>query len=158
MVDVLFNALYFFLPAYVANTVPGILGYGRPVDLGRKFTDGRRILGNGVTVRGTLTGILGGTIIGFLKDEPLLGFVLGVGAMGGDMIGSFIKRRLGKSSGSPLFPLDQLNFVIGGLILARLYLGFIRWDFVVVIVLLTPVGHLAVNKLGYHLNMKDVPW
>jgi len=158
MVDVLFKALYFFLPAYVANTVPGILGYGRPVDLGRNFTDGRRILGNGVTVRGTLTGILGGTITGFLQGTIFMGFVLGVGAMGGDMVGSFIKRRLGKPSGSPLFPLDQLNFVVGGLILAWLYVGFIRWDFVVVIVLLTPVGHLAVNKLGYHLNMKDVPW
>ncbi len=156
MVDVLL-ALYFFLPAYVANFVPGVIGHGRPVDLGRNFVDGRRILGNGVTVRGTVSGILGGTIIGFLQGQLLLGFILGVGAMGGDMAGSFIKRRLGKSSGSPLFPLDQLNFVFGGLFLAS-FLVSIPLDFILVLVLLTPFGHLAINKLGYHFNMKEVPW
>jgi CDP-2,3-bis-(O-geranylgeranyl)-sn-glycerol synthase len=158
MANVLFQAIYFFLPAYVANTVAGILGYGRPIDLGRKFIDGRRIFGDGVTVRGTVSGIMAGTITGFFQGKLLLGFVLGVGAMGGDAVGSFIKRRLGKPRGSPLFPLDQLNFVIGGLFLAALISYLPPPEVIIVLLVITPLGHLAVNKLGYHLKMKDVPW
>lgn len=157
MLEIVFQAIYFFLPAYVANTAAGILGYGRPVDLGRNFIDGRRILGDGVTVRGTVSGVLAGTITGFLQGRPLMGFLLGAGAMIGDAGGSFIKRRLGKQRGSPLFPLDQLNFVVGGLVLASL-VEYVRLEFILVLFAFTPFGHMAVNRLGYKLKMKDVPW
>ncbi|MFQ5815210.1 MAG: CDP-2,3-bis-(O-geranylgeranyl)-sn-glycerol synthase [Candidatus Hydrothermarchaeaceae archaeon] len=158
MANVLFQAIYFFLPAYVANTVAGILGYGRPIDLGRDFIDGKRIFGDGVTVRGTVSGVLAGTITGLLQGTLLLGLVLGVGAMGGDAMSSFIKRRLGKPRGSPLFPLDQLNFVLGGLLLASLIKSIPSLKIIPVLFLITPLGHIAANKLGYHLKLKDVPW
>lgn len=157
MPNIIYQAIYFFLPAYVANTAAGILGYGRPVDLGRNFFDGKRIFGDGVTMRGTASGVLAGTITGFLQGKPLLGLLLGVGAMAGDAAGSFIKRRLGKPRGSPLFPLDQLNFVVGGLLLASL-VEYISLEIILVIFALTPFGHVAVNRLGHKLKMKDVPW
>jgi len=39
------EAIWFFLPAYFANATPVVLGGGTPIDLGRNFLDGRRILG-----------------------------------------------------------------------------------------------------------------
>ena len=153
----IYSSFYFFLPAYVANTLPGILGHGRPLDLGHNFLDGRRILGNGVTVRGTAVGVAGGTIVGYLQGDVVLGFLMGAGAMAGDALGSFIKRRLGLERGEPAPLMDQLNFVVGGLVFAS-FVTTIPLDVVIVLFVITPFGHRTVNWIGYKLHMKDVPW
>ncbi len=165
MLGLVIYALYFFLPAYVANTSAGLFGDGRPLDFGRNFSDGRRLLGDGVTVRGfasgVFVGVLAGVVQGFLEtrimEKVFLAFLLSFGALAGDAAGSFIKRRVDKPRGSPLFPLDQLNFVVGGLFFAS-FIEVISLGAMAVLFILTPVGHLGVNKLGYHLKMKDVPW
>ncbi len=162
LIEIIINALYFFLPAYVANTGACIFGKGRPLDFKKKFYDKKRILGDGVTIRGTASGVLCGTIVGALQQDVVLGFFLSLGAMVGDMTGSFIKRRIGLERGEHAPLLDQLNFVVGGLVFASLILpvGEFPLDFetVVVLFVLTPFGHLIVNKTGYQLKMKDVPW
>ncbi len=160
MIETVTSALYFFIPAYVANTFACILGKGRPVDLGRNFFDGRRILGNGVTIRGSLSGIACGVIAGALLGmNLLLVILLATGAMAGDAAGSFTKRRLGLEQGSPAPVLDQLNFVAGGILFASIIRPLPwQWEWVLVLVVLTPFGHLLVNKTGYSLKMKDVPW
>lgn len=158
MIETVTSALYFFIPAYVANTFACILGKGRPVDLGRNFFDGRRILGNGVTIRGSLSGIACGMIAGALLGmHLLLVILLATGAMAGDAAGSFTKRRLGREQGSPAPVLDQLNFVAGGLLFASVLVR-VPWQWILVIVVVTPFGHLLVNRTGYLLKMKDVPW
>ena len=162
MIEIILNALYFFLPAYVANTSACIFGKGRPIDFKKKFYDKRRILGDGVTIRGTASGVLCGTIVGALQQEPVLGFLLSLGAMVGDMSGSFIKRRMGFERGAHAPILDQLNFVVGGLVFASLILPIgvfpLNLETVIILFVLTPFGHLMVNKTGYQLKMKDVPW
>jgi|Deesub1362A_J573_1020465.scaffolds.fasta_scaffold00233_20 CDP-2,3-bis-(O-geranylgeranyl)-sn-glycerol synthase len=169
--SIVVDALYFFIPAYVANTFACIFGHGRPVDLGKTFIDGKRILGDGVTIRGSLAGITCGTLSGVLMapyshpflpnatstDIILLAFLLSFGAIIGDAVGSFIKRRIGLERGAPAPLLDQLNFVFGGLIFSA-FIVAVPLRAVVVLLLLTPFGHLMVNKTGYLLKMKDVPW
>lgn len=165
IMQIIYNSLYFFLPAYVANTLPGIFGHGRPIDLGHTLADGTRIIGNGVTIRGTAVGILGGTVVGslqgyFIGDVGtylILGFLLSTGALVGDATGSFIKRRLKLKRGAKAPLMDQLNFVVGGLVFAN-FMVAIPLETIIVLVLLTPFGHRAVNTLGYHLKMKEVPW
>ncbi|WP_457555758.1 CDP-2,3-bis-(O-geranylgeranyl)-sn-glycerol synthase [Candidatus Pyrohabitans sp.] len=157
MLERIAQAVYFFLPAYVANTLPGIFGGGTPVDFGKRFVDGRRLLGDGVTIRGTLAGIAGGTLVGALQGNLLLGFLLASGALAGDAAGSFIKRRLGLERGAPAPLLDQLNFVVGALVFASL-ITEIPADYIVVLFVITPFAHVTVNYLGYRLKVKDVPW
>jgi CDP-2,3-bis-(O-geranylgeranyl)-sn-glycerol synthase len=158
MIEDIIAALVFFIPAYVSNTFACIFGKGRPVDLGKKFSDGRRILGNGVTIRGSLSGIACGVIAGvILQMDTALVFLLSTGAIAGDAGGSFIKRRLGLMQGAKAPILDQLNFVIGALVFASLVMR-VPLSWVAIIVILTPFGHLLVNKTGYLLKMKDVPW
>ncbi len=169
MLSTVFQALYFFLPAYVANTCACLFGGGRPVDMGKTFVDGRRILGDGVTVRGSFMGILSGVVTGFIighienlessqmQGKIVLAFLLSFGAIAGDAAGSFIKRRLGLKRGAHAPLLDQLNFVVGGLIFASLVVD-IDLETVVVLLVLTPIGHKMVNVTGYQLKLKDVPW
>jgi CDP-2,3-bis-(O-geranylgeranyl)-sn-glycerol synthase len=171
MMSLILDALYFFIPAYIANTFACILGRGRPVDLGRNFIDGKRILGDGVTIRGSASGIACGMIAGLLmapfenpflssasfQEKLLLAFLLSFGAIFGDAAGSFIKRRLGMEKGAPAPVLDQLNFVVGGLLFASL-MAEIPAKAIAVLLIFTPFGHLIVNKMGYILKMKEVPW
>jgi CDP-2,3-bis-(O-geranylgeranyl)-sn-glycerol synthase len=169
MLSSVLQALYFFLPAYVANTCACLFGGGSPVDMGRSFIDGRRILGDGVTIRGSLMGILSGVAAGvfmaYLEDlespqfqgKILLGFLLSLGAIVGDAAGSFIKRRLGLKRGAHAPLLDQLNFVVGGLAFASL-VASVSIKTVLILLVLTPIGHKMVNVTGYQLKLKDVPW
>lgn len=157
MLESILSAIYFFLPAYVANISACLLGRGRPVDFGKNFIDGRRILGDGVTIRGSATGIASGSILGLFGERLFLAFLLSTGAIVGDAIGSFIKRRLGLARGAPAPLLDQLNFVVGALFFASFAVE-IPLQTLIILFVLTPIGHLAVNKTGYLLKLKDVPW
>jgi len=55
------------LPAYLANASALTFGGGTPLDLGRSMNDGRRILGDGVTWKGTIIGILIGMAVGLVQ-------------------------------------------------------------------------------------------
>jgi CDP-2,3-bis-(O-geranylgeranyl)-sn-glycerol synthase len=174
MMETVLSALYFFLPAYVANTTACIFGHGRPLDLGRTFIDGRRLIGDGVTIRGTAAGVAWGMATGILMSLYLIpfglatsqwllvSFFMSLGALLGDAAGSFTKRRLGLERGAPAPVLDQLNFVVGGLVLVSVVLPLgtppLTLPHVATLLVLTPFGHLAVNYTGYQLKMKDVPW
>ncbi|HIH61481.1 MAG TPA: CDP-archaeol synthase, partial [Methanobacteriales archaeon] len=53
--------IYFMLPAYIANVSALVFGGGPPLDLGYRFIDKRRLIGDGVTWRGSVIGTLLGT-------------------------------------------------------------------------------------------------
>ncbi|MEL7671456.1 CDP-2,3-bis-(O-geranylgeranyl)-sn-glycerol synthase [Methanobacterium sp.] len=176
--------IYFMLPAYLANVSALVFGGGKPLDFGRNFRDGRRIIGNGVTWRGTIIGTLIGTFIGILQGSvseyygnvfslipgitiihgpiptsilqgALVGLFLGGGALIGDAVGSFIKRRIGIERGKAAPFLDQLDFVIGALIFASLIV-FIPLNMIIIILIISIVLHLLTNMIAYLIGMKDV--
>lgn len=163
-------ALYFFLPAYVANTSAALFGAGRPIDLRHDFFDGRRIIGDGVTIRGSAAGIACGITIGsimaFARAAPgspefsstvTAGVLLSFGAIFGDACGSFIKRRMGKEQGKPVPVLDQLDFAVGALLFSS-FAGTLSLEVIAIIILLTPLGHTMITRIGYRMHMKEVPW
>jgi CDP-2,3-bis-(O-geranylgeranyl)-sn-glycerol synthase len=159
----LFSAIWFILPAYVANASPLLLGGGPPLDGSRNFLDGRRVLGDGVTIRGTLGGVVVGAAIGALQGAMggelgpgvLLGLAMGTGAMLGDSLGSFVKRRLGIGRGRPAPGLDQVGFVLVALAFAALVVR-INMATVLILVILTPTIHLVTNAIAYQLGVKKV--
>jgi CDP-2,3-bis-(O-geranylgeranyl)-sn-glycerol synthase len=67
LLTVIIESIIFIFPAFVANASPVFLGRGKrfnsPIDGGRLWKDGRRILGNGKTVRGFIGGTLCGMIV-----------------------------------------------------------------------------------------------
>lgn len=165
VIELIGSALWFILPAYFANAAPVILGGGTPIDGGRNFTDGRRIFGDGKTVRGFVAGLAAGTIIGLLQGIAKgslshylpLGFLLGLGALLGDLLGSFIKRRMGIERGGAAPGLDQLGFVVIALLLAS-PIELPGWQAIVTLLVITPPIHLATNFIGHKLKLKARPY
>jgi len=160
------SAVLFFMPAYIANAAPTIFGGGTVLDFGKNFADGRRIFGNGKTWRGSAVGIFSGTFYKVLENmaaqkpfsaQLMLAFSLSFGAIFGDILASFVKRRAGFEKGESAPLLDQLDFVVGGLFFASFF-ARIEPETVFILLLITPALHLAVNMLGYVLKKKEVPW
>ena len=162
MEGTLVTALLFIGPSYVANAAPLVFGGGRPLDGGRNFVDGERILGSHKTVRGLFAGIIAGSLIGLGESlvEPsllLAGFMISLGAVLGDLLGAFVKRRLKMKPGTPFLVLDQLDFVLGGLVLGS-FLFPMSWTSILVVVLVTPPIHLGTNFGAYLLGIKKTYW
>jgi len=168
------TAIWLMLPAYVPNTCAALVGGGTAIDFGKMFRDGRRILGDGKTYRGFVLGVLSGIIIGMAQNfvAPDVGYpdfaasaliCLPLGAMIGDLVKSFLKRRVGFEQGAPLPLVDQLDLVLGAWALTYAFshewfvTNFTLWVMVAVLII-TPVLHKIVNIIGYKLGKKDVPW
>jgi CDP-2,3-bis-(O-geranylgeranyl)-sn-glycerol synthase len=178
-------ALWIGLPAWIANSMPVIFGGGRPIDGGRLFRDGYRILGDGKTVRGFVAGVICGTLTALaqyiaapfvrtgmenylivtsemdaiLFMGVLAGFMLSLGTLVGDLIGSFAKRRASLRSGAPSPVLDQLGFIIMALIFAAPFFAPPpSYPAVAVLLLMTLLVHYISNVGGYLLGIKEHPW
>src|SRR3989441_8052811 len=65
------QALWFFLPAFVANPMAVVFGGGTPIDFGRILRDGERLFGDGKTWRGLLGGPVSGGFLGLLLTVPV---------------------------------------------------------------------------------------
>lgn len=150
------EAVFLFFPAYVANATPVLLGGGPPLDFGKKFADKRPLLGSHKTIRGFLSGIITGTTTGivlfsfspcqFQREAIPFSLLLSLGAMTGDLLGSFVKRRINRPPGSPLFPLDQLSFIAGAIaLLAVIYVPPI--EILGSILAITPPIHIITNRI-----------
>ena len=183
---VILQAFWIVIPVYVANASAVIVGGGTPIDFGKSWRDGRRILGDGKTWRGLLAGTFLGMTAGFglvvgakylnangysflgLTDFegfpymiPIL-FSLCFGALLGDIVESFFKRRIGKDRGQDWIPFDQLDFLIGALVssflmselLYLLGLTCNHWFFhtlkiwhILILLVVTPFIHISANVL-----------
>lgn len=158
--DVLFVArtIYFFLAAYFANAAPVILGGGAPLDGGRVWRDGKPLLGSHKTVRGTVSGILVGTVTGLFQGDPLRGFLLGSGSVAGDLLNSFVKRRINLKPGAPFPVFDQLSFIVFAIALVSLVPPPPSTDMIAVILIATLPIHFLSNLFSFLLKLKTKPW
>ncbi len=149
LIDIIAASVWLMLPAYVANPMAAVFGGGMPIDLGKNFKDGRRILGDGKTIRGLVAGTMCGLVIGLIQiglaprlaaSGVLTGFpifqstlaaysistilvvgLMALGALLGDSAESFVKRRLNLKRGA-MFPVaDQLDFVLGAWVLTFIF-------------------------------------
>lgn len=174
IIETIIQAVWLMLPAYISNPTAVVFGGGTPIDFGKNWKDGKRILGDGKTFRGLIGGTACGVIIGliqmqftpswFLGDFTLLViFSLSFGALLGDSVKSFFKRRLGYNRGMKMPFIDQLDFVAGAWVVT--YLLEPQWftqnftlGIIIVILVLTPVLHRITNIIGYYMKLKKEPW
>ncbi len=163
--ELLIKFLEFYLPALVANGSPVFVKNGTPIDGGKYFKDGRRLLGDGKTWEGFALGIIFGWTIAYdlfilsnCSVKVLLrGALAVVGALVGDIVASFIKRRMGLARGEPALFLDQLDFYVGAT-LFMLPIQVPPLDVIIFGAVLTLVLHISANYIAYLLGLKDVPW
>ena len=173
---VLIKTLYLFLPSYGANMAPVFasalkLPFGQPIS--------QRFFGGHKTWRGFIAGFMMALIflyiqkLLFIQDSILISkisilkyddisiflyaFILGTGAITGDLIKSFFKRRLHKKPGSLWFPFDQIDFIIGAIVFLYPFYK-IGINNVLILLTITPALHLLANTLGYIVGLKRVWW
>lgn len=168
-----FTALLFFLPAGVSNMFPVFASklpllrrYNAPLDFGKTYL-GRPVFGKNKTWRGLISGILAGTLAGwiihglFFNDGGLshyliLSAAMSAGALIGDALESFFKRQRGIESGKAWFPFDQTDYIVGGLLFTLPFGGtsleIVIWVFAIYFGL-----HLFSSYIGYLLGLKDQP-
>ncbi|PKM12562.1 MAG: CDP-archaeol synthase [Gammaproteobacteria bacterium HGW-Gammaproteobacteria-3] len=80
-----------------------------PLDSGLRLADDRPLLGQTKTWRGLVSGVgMTAGVAALLAIDVWTGFMFGILAMGGDLLSSFIKRRLGKKSSSRARGLDTV--------------------------------------------------
>lgn len=180
--NIILESLYLMLPAYFANMAPVIfkwIPFGElPLDFSRSWR-GKRIFGDNKTFRGFIAGIFVGIFVVALqkgiallglavsfsllpyetfniREIFLFGFALGAGAMFGDLIKSFFKRRLGIASGQPWIPFDQIDMTLGAL--AGLSFLYIPSVLHCIIIILSGFLSFPVNIIAYFLHLKKVWW
>ncbi len=158
---IIYPIIYIF-PAYAANGAPILFGGGRPLDLGKKIGR-KRIFGNNKTIRGTVSSLVVGIIVGMI-EYPFLHYMLAVsvlltiGANIGDLLGSFVKRRMNIGSGRSLPVMDQYGFFIFAMLLV-LPLGHLPNTYgILFLVVLTGAAHVLTNRGANRLKLKSVPW
>jgi CDP-2,3-bis-(O-geranylgeranyl)-sn-glycerol synthase len=167
MILELLQAIWFILPAYLANASP-VIGYkifgkfNAPMDFGKKL-GGKPIFGPGKTWGGFLFGLFVGTLAGLVQSffQPQsfpvmnthLALLLSVGALTGDAFGSFVKRRFGFERGKSLPGLDQLGFLVFAILFAY-PLAKISSLQIVFLLILTPFLHIGTNIVAYLLKLK----
>ncbi len=177
-------ALWFFLPAGIANVtpilvshVPGLSRLNVPLDNGWRF-HGHRLFGAHKTWRGVLSGAFVGTLTVWLQvigyrhsawirsvSQPViydhisifaLGLLLSLGALIGDTIESAVKRQVGVSDGQRWFPFDQVDYVVGGLIAVSFYIRLSLEEYGLILVIWFAM-HLIFSYLGFLLKLKRQP-
>lgn len=174
-------AVWFFLPAGVANVMPILAAklpllakYNNPVDGGIVWRQ-KRILGDNKTWRGLVAGVASAVAVIWLQravashgiyhdleiiytSTPVfvLGIALGIGALGGDMVKSFVKRRLNIASGKTWIPFDQVDYIVGAIVMTYLLYPLTLTQYVLAIVIWTAL-HFVSSYTGWALGLKKTP-
>lgn len=132
--------------------------FSDPVDGARTFVDGRPFLGHSKTFRGILSSILVTSAC-----APLIGLDIGVGAtaaiaaMAGDLLSSFLKRRLNFPPSSRAIGLDQVPESLFPMLACRDALSLTSTDIVLGVAIFL-VGELILSRLLYRLRLRDRPY
>ena len=132
--------------------------YVYPVDANLRLLDGRRLFGSSKTVRGVVCALIvtaaAAPLIGL---SAWLGLVIAAGAMTGDLVSSFTKRRLGLPASSRAIPIDQVPESLIPLLACYTALDLTVLD-VLVGVLVFLVGGLLLSRLLFRLHVRDRPY
>ena len=102
--------------------------------------------------------------IGFLSLILRI-FLCSYGAALGDLIGSFLKRRLNVESGAFLPLVDELDFAIFAIFFTSIpafflseYFWFPDLYMIIFLFILTPAVSVIANTVAYGIGLKEVPW
>jgi CDP-diglyceride synthetase len=129
-----------------------------PLDGGVEFVDGRPLLGRSKTIRGVVLAVLvttaGAPLIGL---EWIVGFLVGSLAMAGDLLSSFVKRRMALPPSSRASGLDQVPEALLPLLACRNLLSLTMTDIAAGVGLFF-IGEVLLSRVFYALRLRDRPY
>lgn len=131
--------------------------FAYPLDAGRLFTDGRPIFGRSKTVRGIAVSVVSTSLVSALLGEPLaFGALVSLASMTGDLLSSFVKRRLGLAPSSQATGLDQIPESLLPALACYFHVG-LTLPGVAVVVAAFLVGAIVLSNLLYRIGFRDRP-
>lgn len=129
-----------------------------PLDGGLVLPDGQPLFGRSKTIRGIVLAILltmaAGLPMGF---DALTGALAGAAAMAGDLISSFVKRRLRLPASSQALGLDQVPESLLPFLVCRAALSLSAVDIALGIAVFF-VAELVLSRLLFKLHLRDQPY
>jgi len=127
------------------------------VDFGMRWMDGRPVFGPHKTWRGLAASLGTTTLLSLLTPAgPGNGFLLALLSMTGDLLASFMKRRMNLRSGARATGLDQGVEALLPLVCLRQRL-FLSWQEIALITILFAAVELVVSPLLYRLGIRRNP-
>ena len=124
----------------IANGVPVIVRMilrdrlAAPVDGGLCFVDGRRLLGPRKTVRGLVCACFATSVVALMLGLSWnTGLLIAAGAMAGDLLSSFVKRRFGVAPHGSVLGLDQIPEALLPLLLVKAEFALDGWGLIVIL-------------------------
>jgi len=148
----------------VANTTPILAKrilkarFGTPLDLGWELADGRRLFGKAKTIRGVVL-----SLACTAAAAPLMGLgwsvglALAAGSMAGDLISSFVKRRIGLPPHAQASGLDQIPEALLPLILVRQRFELTLLDLALLVGAFV-VAEILLSRLLFRAGIRDRPY
>ena len=132
--------------------------WATPVDGNARFIDGHPLLGPSKTVRGLVVALLvtalGALLLGF---HIWIGLLVAITAMAGDLLSSFLKRRLHLAPSSKATGLDQIPESLFPLLACRPTFSLTAVDIVVGCAIFF-VGEVLLSHLFFRLRLRDRPY
>jgi CDP-diglyceride synthetase len=130
----------------------------QPADWNLQFVDGRPLLGSSKTIRGLLISIVVTTVCAPLLGLTLtIGLIVGTTAMVGDLLSSFLKRRLALAPSSRAVGLDQIPESLLPLLACRYALSLTAVDIMVGTAIFL-VGELVLSRVLFKYHIRDRPY
>ena len=157
----IFQALVLLIAANGAPVITNkVMGnrFAKPIDNGLKLSDGYRLFGDSKTWRGLFSGVLLAAVMAIILGiQPLTGVLFGVLTIIGDLLASFIKRRMGNVASSRARGLDTVpeSLLPIWLLKDSLALNFI--DITMIVVLFFLIEELL-SPVLYRLRIRDQPY
>jgi CDP-2,3-bis-(O-geranylgeranyl)-sn-glycerol synthase len=180
VVEIILTTFWLFFPAMIANSTPIVAAklpwlrdFNYPIDFYKTYR-GIRIFGDHKTIRGMVTGVLAALAVGLLQNYIFLNspalqdtlaldfvnamflyFVLltSVGALLGDMIESFVKRQLEIAPGKPWVPFDQIDYILGAILLSLLSFR-LNWEIYLCFLFIGVAMHLLASVVAYFTGLR----
>jgi CDP-2,3-bis-(O-geranylgeranyl)-sn-glycerol synthase len=158
------NLIHLLLLIIIANGAPVILRalMGKrldfAIDCGRRLPDNKPVLGSSKTWRGVIGAIIFTSIAAVILGYPAAtGAQIGLYAVLGDAISSFIKRRMGMAPSSMAPLLDQ---VPESLFPALMLMDTFEMDYqsIIILVCLFIVIELLLSLIFFRLGIRNRPY
>ncbi|MDX1801820.1 MAG: CDP-archaeol synthase [Marinobacter sp.] len=131
--------------------------WATPIDGGALWADQRPILGASKTWRGLVAGCVASALVSGLAGWGLwFGALFGALALAGDLLSSFIKRRLGLPSSARATGLDQIPEALIPCLFAAWWLP-VGWLTVVSVTVLFMVADIVLSPWLHELGIRREP-
>jgi CDP-2,3-bis-(O-geranylgeranyl)-sn-glycerol synthase len=148
----------------------------KPIDIGKQYK-GSPFFGSHKTWRGIILGTIAGILVVWIQkilyefpffryisfynyqevNIMFLGFLIGFGALLGDLFFSFLKRRKNIKPGASWVPFDQIGYILGPFLLVNLFFKSQRIDIYawLWILIFSFFLHMIGNRVGFWLKVSD---